>query len=352
MTNPAIANPAVAIESAQVAADQARVRSGLALMARARSGEAGAPAAVFNMLEGFAVVRIEGADARTFLHGQISAEVLALGDLDATLAGYCSAKGRMLATFLVVRDGEAMRLVVRANLAAGFAKRLSMFVLRSKVKIVLEAGTTTLVGVIGQQRASALKAMDLHAVPPAYKAVRDQAGGLWVGLPGERTLGLLDSTQTAEAITCLSRHATTVSESCWDWIDIEQGIAYIESATQDALTPQMANLELVGGVSFQKGCYPGQEIVARTQHLGKVKRRTYRAHLPGDTAPRAGDLVFTPSHGEQSVGVVLGVAPAPGDGFDLLVSLLSSEVRDANLSVGSQGGQTLSFSALPYALPD
>lgn len=321
-------------------------------MVRARSVEPGAPSAVYATLSGFTVVRLDGADARTFLHGQVSADVLALDDLGATLASYCSAKGRMLASFLVIRDGAALRLIVRSNLATAFAKRLSMFVLRAKVKIAIETDKTVLIGLIGARRAAALARIGVESAASPLQASRDDSGDVWVTLPGERTLGLLDAAHAAERVAALSSHAAATSEPCWDWVDIEQGIAYIDAATQDALTPHMANLELVGGVNFQKGCYPGQEIVARTQHLGKVKRRAYRAHVGGVIPPRPGDPVFAKAHGEQSVGMVLSAAPAADDGFDLLVSLISTAVHSDQVSIGSASGRPMTFVPLPYALPD
>lgn len=258
----------------------------------------------------------------------------------------------MLASFLVVRDGDALRLVMRSSVAASFVKRLSMFVLRSKVKISLEAEQIALLGLLGSQRAAVLAAAGIDPLPETYKGMRGNGGEVWVSLPGERTLGIINTDQAAKLTDAIGPQALPVDESCWEWFDVEQGIVFIDQATQDELTPQMANLELIGGVSFSKGCYPGQEVVARTQHLGKVKRRAYRAHVEGDVELRAGDPLFAPSHGEQSIGTILTVAPAPDGGFDLLVSVLSAAVQAGGVAIGDLSGARVSFAPLPYALPD
>lgn len=346
--NPQVIAPTPVASTADV--DQTRTELALALRALDRAS--GAPAVLIAPMNAFCIVRVEGADARTFLHGQVSADVLALDELRATQASYCTAKGRMLANFVVIRDADALRLVVRSNLAQAFVKRLSMFVLRSKVKVTLEAANTALVGLIGARRAQALDAVGVVGVPAPYHGARSNAGALWIGLPGERALGLIGREELPAAIASLSNRTVPVGEACWDWIDIGQGIVYIDSATQDQLTPHMANLELIGGVSFQKGCYPGQEIVARTQHLGKVKRRVYRAHVAGDQAPRAGEALFSAAQGDQAVGIVLNSVPAPDGGFDLLASLLSSAVHSADVALGTVQGPTLAFRELPYPLPD
>ncbi len=345
-------NIAVPAESEQTTSNPEHVRADLERVLQLRSGRLASPSAALVRLQRFNAVRLEGADARSFLQGQVSADVQALADLGATMASYCSAKGRMLASFLTVRDGDAIRLMVRANLAAAFVKRLSMFVLRSKVKITLEADRVALFGLIGPRRGTALAAVGIDQIPDVYRAVRDKIGDCWISLPGERSLAMVDATRASDLVAALAPHVLSVDESCWHWIDVEQGIAYIEQATQDELTPQMANLELIGGVSFSKGCYPGQEVVARTQHLGKVKRRVYRAHVEGDTVPAVGTAVFAPSHGEQSVGMVLSVAPAPGGGFDLLMSMISAAVHAGRIAIGDLAGPQLSLSTLPYALPD
>jgi hypothetical protein len=134
----------------------------------------------------------------------------------------------------------------------------------------------------------------------------------------------------------------------WDWLDIMAGIPGVHPETSDAFVPQMANLEIVGGVNFKKGCYPGQEIVARMQYLGKLKQRMYRARFEGNTQPHPGDSIFAPDFPGQSAGTVVAAQPAPDNGFDLLAVIQISSAEAGELHLGSETGPKLSLQNLPY----
>jgi folate-binding protein YgfZ len=137
--------------------------------------------------------------------------------------------------------------------------------------------------------------------------------------------------------------------ACWEWLDIREGIPLITQATQNQLVPQMANLELIGAVSFSKGCYTGQEVVARSQYLGKgVKRRMYLARLDGSTPPSAGDELFSDDLGAQASGLVVNAQPAPDGGHDLLVMTPTSSKEGSVVRWKSPDGPALEFGSLPY----
>jgi folate-binding protein YgfZ len=152
--------------------------------------------------------------------------------------------------------------------------------------------------------------------------------------------------------------ANTTHAAFWDWLDIQSGLPLITPATQEQFTPQMCNLELIDGVSFRKGCYTGQEIVARTQHLGKVKRRLYRAHISAmaSVVPAIGDALFSDDTGDQANGMLLAVAPAEyggqTGGHDVLAVVQTSSHDHSQVHLGSATGTPLQFSPLPYALPE
>jgi hypothetical protein len=143
--------------------------------------------------------------------------------------------------------------------------------------------------------------------------------------------------------------AKPVGATSWRWLEVAAGIPHITSFTQEEFVPQMANLELIGGVSFTKGCYPGQEVVARTKYLGKVKRRTYRAHVQGN-CPRPGTDLFSPDLPDQSCGKVIEAAPSPAGGCEMLASMLMSSAETGDVRLGSADGPRLEFRSLPYAL--
>ena len=213
-------------------------------------------------LNRYGLLSVSGADARDFLHAQLTNDIQGLPPERAALAGWCSAKGRLLATFLVIPAAHGFLLQLARDLAPAVAKRLSMFVLRSKVKIADESDAWAQFGV--------------------WDADARAAGVRWEGarvtVPvGERRFLQLEPAAAA-ALACAA------DEEAWYLEEIRAGRPLITAATQDQFVPQMVNLETVGGVDFRKGCYPGQEIVARAQYRGQVKRRMVR--LPAPQGPR------------------------------------------------------------------
>jgi len=148
----------------------------------------------------------------------------------------------------------------------------------------------------------------------------------------------------------LTQHATPVGAPVWDWLRLNAGVPMLVAATQELFVPQMVNLEAIGGVNFQKGCYPGQEIVARSQYLGKMKRRMFLAHLDESAAP--GDSLYSADLPGQATGTVVNAAPAPGGGFDLLAVAQIESANTQTLHLKAESGAPLTLKPLPYALPD
>jgi hypothetical protein len=148
----------------------------------------------------------------------------------------------------------------------------------------------------------------------------------------------------------LATALTPVGTACWEWLEIRNGIPLITPATQEQFVPQMANMELIGAVNFHKGCYPGQEIIARTQYLGQLKRRMVLAHVEGETPPQAGDALFGSELEGQASGMVVNAQAAPDGGYDLLAVAQTTSIADAVLHFRSADGPLLSIQALPYAL--
>ena len=210
----------------------------------------------------YGLLSVSGADAREFLHAQLTNDIQALPADRAALAGWCSAKGRLLATFLVIPSGDGFQLQLARDLVPTIQKRLSLFVLRSKVKITDESEALRQYGVWGD-----VPGLQLPSVP--FAVVRSN-GLVGVRFDEGRSLVL-----SAAAIG-----GETVPEERWTVEEIRAGRPLITSATQDLFVPQMVNYEKVGGVNFQKGCYPGQEVVARAQYRGQVKRRMSRLPAP------------------------------------------------------------------------
>ena len=144
--------------------------------------------------------------------------------------------------------------------------------------------------------------------------------------------------------------APALPPDLWAWGEVRAGIATVTPPIVEAFVPQMLNYESVGGVNFKKGCYPGQEVVARSQFRGTLKRRAFVAHIVGDAAPAVGQDVFHSSDAEQPAGTVAQVAPAPGGGWDAIVSLQLSATTDGTLTLGSASGAVVALAGLPYEL--
>ena len=290
----------------------------------------GGGAAVIADLSHLAVLGFAGDDAIAFLQGQLSCDVAALSG-DATGWGaYSTPQGRMLASFQLAREGPIVRMLLARSIAASVAKRLRMFVLRSKVTITDDTDAVALLGLAG--------------VEPSGVA------GRWHRIAAGRFIGIVPAAEAPGAWRTLTASARPVGVACWEWLDIEGGLPLITAATQDQLVPQMANLDLIGGISFTKGCYPGQEIVARTKYLGRIKRRMMRAHVIAEPPPAAGDAIYAAEFGDQASGTIVNTAPSPRGGHDVLAVLQLATIETADAHLRALDGPRLTLRAPPYPL--
>ncbi|WP_035383502.1 folate-binding protein YgfZ [Ferriphaselus sp. R-1] len=296
----------------------------------------------------FGTLKVSGEDAQTFLQSLLSNDIRAVGAQQAQLSSFNTAKGRMLASFLIWQHDGDYFLQLARPLAAPIQKKLSMYVLRSKVKVSDVSDEWVALGITGAQQANEFGLPDGASATLACDAAR-------LIRSDARRFQLVCPTDQASAwwqrLCSGNDKSRPVGSPCWDWLDIQAGIPVITPATQEQFVPQMVNLEVIGGVNFKKGCYPGQEIVARMQYLGKAKRRMYLAHVGGDSAPRPGDTLFSASPEENAHGMVVNAAPAPAGGFDLLGVLPIASRAHGDVRLGAGDGARLGFLALPYELP-
>ncbi len=286
------------------------------------------------------VIRVEGEDATRFLQGQLTQDFALLPDTEARLAAFCSAKGRMQASFVGFRRGpHEILLVCSRDLLAPTLKRLSMFVLRAKARLSDASEQFRLLGVAGPS----LSAMVGHDSPPWRLSTVGEATlvSLYPSEGQPRALWVGPSTAAAPA-------GEAMDADLWRWSDVRSGVATLSAPVVDAFVPQMLNFESVGGVSFKKGCYPGQEVVARSQFRGTLKRRAFVAHC--DAALAAGQEVFHASDASQPCGLVAQAAPAPDGGWDALVSMQVSAADAGVLTAGAPDGPALTLLPLPYLL--
>jgi folate-binding protein YgfZ len=290
------------------------------------------------------LIRAQGEDAAKFLHNQFTQDFVLQGQNVARLAGFCSAKGRLQASFIgFKRSPTDILLVCDRALLATTLKRLSMFVMRAKLKLEDASAAFSLYGLAG----SALQAVtaDIAAYPDKVWAKTDIGEVSLVNLyPADgvaRALWLAPADHPAPA-------GVALSEELWAWSEVRSGIATLTPAIADAFVPQMLNYESVGGVNFKKGCYPGQEVVARSQFRGTLKRRAYLAHA--DVALKPGDELFLASDAGQPCGQVAQAAASPEGGFDAIVVMQLSAVEAGELHLGAVDGPPLQLSPPPYPL--
>ncbi len=313
------------------------------------AGTASPAAASFAPLGTVGYLEFDGADTATFLQGQLSNDVAALAIGDAQWSSYNSPKGRMLATMLLWRASEtSFRAFVAADLAESLRKRLSMFVMRARVTVTDRTPGGICFGIAGPGAVAATRAA-LGTAELAGHGLA-QNGCDIVTTPDGRVMVHASAAARDDIAQSLSAHATGVDVTHWDWLAIVAGIPAVVAATQDLFIPQAANWDLVGGVNFRKGCYPGQEIVARMQYLGKLKERLFRLHVDG-APPTPGTSLYSNVFGDQACGAVVNAAPAPDGGSDLLAVVQTQAVLDAKLHLGSTDGPALTLLDLPYAVP-
>jgi folate-binding protein YgfZ len=290
-------------------------------------------------LHDWGVILAEGPDAATFLNGQLTQDMLHLADAPARLAGYCSPKGRLLASFVTWQPApETIVLACSADVLAATLKRLSMYVLRAKCKLSDASAAWPLYGLAG---------------PAADALLRDRVPS------GEGSRGSVDEAQVIRLRNAagVSRYLWTglqappllpLAPQSWGWLEVLSGVPRVVAATADLFVPQMLNFELLGGVNFKKGCYPGQEVVARSQFRGTIKRRTVLVHAA--QALSAGEEVFHSDDPEQPAGTVVLAASLPDGRHAALVELKLAALASGSVHAGSAGGARLQPAALPYTL--
>lgn len=279
------------------------------------------------------LIEATGDDAKAFLHSQFTSDINHLGTDQVQHSAWCTAKGRMQASFLAWREGDIFRLAIASDLEAASLKRLQMFVLRSKVKLASLTENYSLLGLAGPQAAAALGDAGLPC-PAAAMTSAIGAGASVLGLDANRYLVALPQAAVAEFWRKLALKARPAGLPAWRWLDVQAGFPLVSAATKEEFVPQMADFEKLGGVSFHKGCYPGQEIVARTQYLGKVKRHLFRVR--SDQMLEAGTDLHSPDNPDQACGMIVSGAPSPAGGYEALAVVQSNHA--GNLHLGSREG--------------
>jgi tRNA-modifying protein YgfZ len=300
-------------------------------------------------LDELGVIAVTGTDAASFLQAQLTNDSAGLDAVRVQLNGYCTAKGRLIAVFDQWRDGDAICLQLPREILAPVMKRLSMFVLRAKARLDDASAQWTTFGLVGPGTTALLRD-SFGAAPDVGQAAVAE---------GVRINRLADGTQARErfVLRCHAAQAATVrgrmraaqpvEAGVWWWSQIDAAHPNVVAATQEAFVPQMINLEVLGGVNFKKGCYPGQEVVARSQYLGKLRRRMSLAQVDADHVAAGGDVWFVGQ--DDPAGKIVLAAAAPSGGMDLLIECPVDRIETQSLHIG---GAPLTLRPLPYTLFD
>lgn len=292
------------------------------------------------------LLQLEGADTFDFLQKQVTNDINLLNGNNAQYTAHCSPKGRMLALFLAFTHHDHLHLQMPKELIESIAKRLRMYVMRSKVVITDVSDSIIRIGLNGDNAVELLKTLFSEVPQRPYELVSLESGAL-LRLPGASPrYEIFTSLEQAPTVwNALKQHATPVGAAGWEWLEIQAGIPDITLKTQEEFVPQMLNLDALNAINYKKGCYTGQEIVARTHYLGKVKRRTQLAHISGTTMPTLNDDVVDAN--KQAIGKIVRCAPALESGYDVL-----AECRLENLEQGAiyWNDIALTIKSLPYTL--
>ena len=308
-------------------------------------------------LSHWGAIRASGDDARKFLQGQLTQDIAGLQPDQAHLAAFCNAKGRMQASFIAFESlgsggSNDILLICSRDLLAQTLKRLSLFVMRAKVKLTDASDEFLLCGLAGTA---------CQTVSAIYSGA-SCARNVW----SKHVFGNISNVQLhsgADSDACVERQlwcapsgtalpaGPALPAEIWHWLEARSGVAMITLPIFEAFVPQMLNYESVGGVNFKKGCYPGQEVVARSQFRGTLKRRAYVAQTVNHAGPEPhiGQEVFHESDAEQPCGLIAACGPGPSGGFAVIVSMQTSAAT-GRLALGSSNGAAIELLPLPYAL--
>lgn len=299
-------------------------------------------------LSQYGLLAVTGEDAQIFLQGQFTNDVGQASVHQGQYSALCTPKGRMLASFFLWREADGYRLQLPLTMQEGFRKRLAMYVLRSKVQISDRSDDSVRFGIAGPRAAEILGRHGI-SLPVNDRGIIASEDITLIRF-GDSRFEVVTTTNKGIALwNTLATDCNPVGSQRWDWLDIQAGIPTILPTTREEFVPQMVNFEALGGVSFKKGCYTGQEVVARAQHIGQVKRRLYLAHVSSGEIPQPGTPLYYPGSEEGASGKIVNAEASPEGGWDVL-AVIPVAAASGEVHLHDQQGPLLEIRALPYSL--
>lgn len=307
----------------------------------------------FVNLSHYGLIRFSGDDAQSFLQNQLTCDLREINRQKAQFGSYCTPQGRVLVSFLLWQQNNDYFMQIPVSLLTSIKKRLSLYVLRAKVQLIDATDTLVRIGLIGADAAKTMQqiiGLDFDSNPCLQVRQNEKVCAISFS---RHQMELITSMNDAPLLMdSLSQHAIPADINFWNWLNIQSAIPTILPETQEMFLPQMINLDAIGGISFNKGCYPGQEIVARTHYLGKLKRRMYSARIGTIDTISPGDLLYSRDMDDQSCGNIVNVASSPNGDFDVLAVIQQSSVETCLIHWQSLQGPTLQIKPPPYSLSD
>ncbi len=303
-------------------------------------------------LPGLGVIAVQGADAESFLHGQLTSDVRALTLGRSQMSAYCSPKGRVLAVFRLFRHADGIYLLTPTQGMEALVRRLRLFVLRAKVSVEPVQGVYRLFGLAGEQACTRV-GMSTALWPEHADAVARTDHVTLVRVPGllPRAIAMVQAESMDNLDSMRDEALPLLPEKVWTLLDINAGLPTIYPQNADQFVPQMLNLHALDAVSFSKGCYPGQEIVARMQYLSKPKRRMYRVHLDAAALPGAGEELYAGSIQEgTAIGRIVMATEASGGGYAALAVIAIDQAHAASIRLAEAGTAHMGIEDLPYTV--
>ncbi|WP_455211582.1 CAF17-like 4Fe-4S cluster assembly/insertion protein YgfZ [Kaarinaea lacus] len=304
-------------------------------------------------LDDYAVIKVAGDDNMDFLQNQFSNDVRLVNETHSQLNAYCSPKGRVLSLFRVIKQENTYFLLLPQERLQPTLNRLKMFVLRSQVTLQDASDQIGVLGIAGNAATELLSTV-VPSLPQQPDDCAYAEGISIINMPGNpgRYLIFAGYEQLKTAWNHCKRQAIPTNAQIWAFWNVQTGLPEVLEINSDEFVPQMLNLHSLNAINFKKGCYPGQEVVARMHYLGKQKRRMYLAHIDADSAPLPGDNVYSAANVSdqdmgQSVGKIVTTTPFPGGGYDVLVVMQIANVENGD-TILTQQNTTLNFKELPY----
>ncbi len=308
---------------------------------------------VMSDLSHFGLIAVHGEDSAEFLQGQLTNDIRNVSTQHSQLSAACTPKGRVLANFRIFKREDTFYLRIPMGLLESILKRLKMFTLMSKVTIEDASQSLIRFGVSGPNADEHLS-NTITDLPKQVDDISQSGGYTLIRVPGihprYEIYGGLDDMQTLW--NHVDVHAAPIGAGAWSMLDILAGIPNVFPQTSEAFVPQMLNMELINGVNFQKGCYTGQEIVARMQYLGKAKRRMFHVFINTNDKVEPGDKLFAEdSKSAQGAGTIVEAQPKPDGGHEALAVINIADTKSPNLKLFDANGPSIHIEKLPYDFP-